>query len=188
MGRPPTNDDATRERLIETALLLMRDRPCDRLSVREIAADAGASTTSIYTLFGSRDGLIAAARTRAHAELREVLGAVPATRDPLGDLLAMAAEYRRWALGNRHLYAAIFGGGVEYAPRGIPQDSDPAAPLVAVINRARGPEYSIEDANRTAVAVWAALHGFITFEADGTLPGAYLDTVVPHAIRSLLNS
>ncbi|MQY22072.1 hypothetical protein NRB20_51850 [Nocardia sp. RB20] len=164
----------------------MRDRPCDRLSVREIATGAEASTTSIYTLFGSRENLIAAVRTRACVELGEVLGAVPATRDPVEDLLAIAAEYRRWALANRHRYASIFGGGVSYVPHGAPRDGDPAAALVDVVNRAHGPEYRIEDANRTAVAIWAALHGFITFETDGTLHGSYIDTVVPHAIRSLL--
>lgn len=186
MGRPPTNDDATRERLIRAATSLMRDRPWDRLSVREIAVEASASTTSIYTLLGGRDDLIAAVRRHALGLLHGVLVAVPTTGDPLVDLVAMASAYRRWAIDQRHLYRALFDGTVTYAPDGTPRDGDPAAPLVEAINRTRRPEYSIEDANRIGVAIWAALHGLVTLENDGTLPGAYIDTVVPDAIRSLV--
>ncbi|MFD2420284.1 TetR/AcrR family transcriptional regulator [Amycolatopsis pigmentata] len=186
MGRPPTNDDATRERLIRAATSLMRDRQWDQLSVRQIAAEAGASTTSIYTLLGGRDQLIAAVRRHALALLHEVLIAVPRTRDPVADLLGMAAAYRSWGIGERYLYRAIFGGAVTYTPRGAPQDRDPAAPLVSAINRIRGPGHSVEEANRIAVAIWAELHGLVTLEIDGTLPAASIDTVLPQAIRSLV--
>jgi AcrR family transcriptional regulator len=186
MGRPPTNDDATRERLIRAATSLMRDRQWDQLSVRQIAAEAGASTTSIYTLLGGRDQLVAAVRRHALALLHEVLVAVPLTSDPVADLLGMASAYRNWGIGERHLYRAIFGGAVTYTPQGAPQDRDPAAPLVSAINRIRGPEHPVEEANRIAVAIWAELHGLVTFEIDGTLPAAYIDTVLPQAIRALV--
>ncbi|MFJ9367619.1 TetR/AcrR family transcriptional regulator [Nocardia sp. NPDC101769] len=186
MGRPPTNDDATRECLISAATDLLRGRSSDRLSVREIAAAATASTTSIYTLFGSRDGLLAAVRQRLAAQLFEVLVAVPAGDDPLSDLLAMASAYRRWALDERHFYAVIFGGGTTYTPSGAPSDRDPAAPLVDAISRVHASRYPTAEVNRIAVAVWATLHGFVTLELDGTLPSAYIDVVIPAAVTSLV--
>ncbi len=186
MGRPPTNDDATRERLISAATDLLRDRPPDRLSMREVATAAKASTTSIYTLLGSRDDLLAAVRRRVAAQLFEVLAAVPASDDPIIDLLAMASAYRRWALDGRHYYAALFGGGATYTPSGAPGDRDPAAPLIDVIGRVHVSRYSTAEVNRIAVAVWATLHGFVTFELDGTVPAAYIDGVIEAAVRSLI--
>ncbi|WP_429413622.1 TetR/AcrR family transcriptional regulator [Nocardia sp. GAS34] len=186
MGRPPTNDDATRERLVSAATNLLRDRSSDRLSMREVAAAATASTTSIYTLFGSREGLLAAVRRRVAAQLFEVLVAVPAGDDPLTDLLAMASAYRRWALDERHFYAVIFGGGTTYTPSGAPSDQDPAAPLVEAISRVHASLHPTAEVNHIAVAVWATLHGFVTLELDGTLPSAYIDAVIQTAVRSLV--
>ncbi|WP_405485801.1 TetR/AcrR family transcriptional regulator [Nocardia sp. NBC_00511] len=186
MGRPPTNDDATRDRLISAATDQLRDRSPGRLSMREVATAAAASTTSIYTLFGSRDGLLAAVRGHVSAQLFEVLAAVPAGDDPLADLLAIASAYRRWALDERHFYAVIFGGGTTYTPSGTPSDQDPAAPLVDAISRVHASRYPTTEVNRIAVAVWATLHGFVTLELDGTLPSAYIDGVMSAAVKSLV--
>ncbi|MDF0529356.1 TetR/AcrR family transcriptional regulator [Tsukamurella sp. 8F] len=164
-----------------------RRRPWDKLSVRDIAAHAEASTTSIYTLFGGKDELGDAVRRHALGLLHRALLAAPASSDPVADLLAISAAYRRWAITETNLYRVVFGGAVTYVPAGVPQDHDPAAPLVDAIRRVRGAAFGIEDANRVGVAVWALLHGLVTLQIDGTVPGDYVDTVVPGAVRALVN-
>jgi AcrR family transcriptional regulator len=65
-GRPPANagaprgEEAVRAALIESASLLFADRGPARVSVREVAADAGVNHGLVHHYFGSKDGLLRA--------------------------------------------------------------------------------------------------------------------------------
>jgi AcrR family transcriptional regulator len=59
----------------------------------------------VYTLFGSKDGLLVALGTRAFTMLAAAISELPATADPAADLAeAGVAVFRRFAIGHPSLF------------------------------------------------------------------------------------
>jgi len=57
---PPAAPQGTRERVLQTAQALIRDRGHANLSLVELAAETGLSRQTLYLLFGTRAGLLMA--------------------------------------------------------------------------------------------------------------------------------
>ncbi|MEU9399145.1 TetR/AcrR family transcriptional regulator [Streptomyces sp. NPDC048242] len=186
MGRPRTNDEGVAERLVACATEMLATRPRESVTVRVVAADAGTSTAAVYSLFGGKDGLIAAVRDRAVAGLFADLSAVPATDDPLTDLYALAVAYRRWGHGHRHLYTVLFGGVQPFEPSGEVGTADPVGPLVAAIERALARGVLDGDATAIALSLWVALHGLVTLELAGALDLLAADAAFGAAVGATL--
>ncbi|MFF8265570.1 TetR-like C-terminal domain-containing protein [Streptomyces virginiae] len=186
MGRPRTNDDAVRERLVSCATEMLATRPRESVTVRAVAAAADASTTAVYSLFGGKDGLIRAVRDRAVAGLFQSLSAVQTSADPLDDLYALAAAYRRWGRGHTHLYTVLFGGVQSFGPGGQVGAADPVRPLIEAIDRARATSLLDGEPTPIALSIWATLHGLVTLELAGALDTATADTAFRSAIHATL--
>ncbi|MEV4513387.1 TetR-like C-terminal domain-containing protein [Dactylosporangium sp. NPDC049525] len=169
MGRPRTNDDAVKERLVRTATEMLATQPEESITVRALAAAAGTATAAVYTLFGSREALIGEVRGRAVAGLSQTLSATPASPDPLADIHALAVAYRQWARGHRHLYAVLFGGVQTFDPSGPVGSGDPVRPLLDTIGRARSASLLTGDPTLIALSLWVTLHGLVTLELAGAL-------------------
>ncbi|MER6075808.1 TetR-like C-terminal domain-containing protein [Streptomyces sp. NPDC001817] len=186
MGRPRTNDEAVKERLVECATEMLATRPRESLTVRGVAAAAEASTTAVYSLFGGKDGLIGAVRDRAVAGLFQDVSAVPTSADPLADLYALAVAYRRWGRGHSHLYTVLFGGVQSFDPSGEVGASDPIRPLLAAIGRALAAAVLVGEATSIALSIWAALHGLVTLELAGALDDATAEAAFRSSIYATL--
>ncbi|WP_191878455.1 TetR/AcrR family transcriptional regulator [Streptomyces filipinensis] len=184
MGRPRTNDEAVKERLVECATEMLATRPRESLTVRAVAAAAEASTTAVYSLFGGKDGLIGAVRDRAVAGLFHHLSAAETSADPLADLYALAVAYRRWGRGHSHLYTVLFGGVQSFDPSGKVGAGDPILPLLAAIDRALAASVLAGDATSIALSVWATLHGLVTLELAGALDASTAES----AFRSTMHA
>src|SRR5687768_15269456 len=89
MGRPREHDEQTRMRLRVAAERLVADGGPDALSVRAVAEEAGTTTRAVYSLFGSKDGLVAALAQTAFEMLYDDIEALPETDDPLEDMIAV---------------------------------------------------------------------------------------------------
>ena len=89
MGRPREHDEHTRTELRAAAERLVADGGPDALSVRAVAEEAGTTTRAVYTLFGSKDGLVAALAQTAFEMLYDDIEALPETEDPLDDMVAI---------------------------------------------------------------------------------------------------
>ncbi|MFB0627108.1 TetR/AcrR family transcriptional regulator [Streptomyces sp. AB3(2024)] len=186
MGRPRTNDEAVKERLVECATEMLATRPRESLTVRAVAAAAEASTTAVYSLFGGKDGLVAAVRDRAVAGLFRDLSAVQTSADPLADLYALAVAYRRWGREHRHLYTVLFGGVQSFDPSGDVGASDPIRPLIAAIDRALAASVLVGEATSIALSIWATLHGLVTLELAGALDAVTSEAAFRSAIQATL--
>lgn len=186
MGRPRTNDDAVRDRLVVAATEMLATRPRESMSVRAVATAAGAATAAVYTLFGSKDALIGEVRGRAVSGLFADLADVPATADPIADIHALAVAYRRWALAHRHLYAVLFGGIQAFDPSGAAGDGDPVRPLLAAIDRGLASSALEGEPSAIAVALWAALHGLVTLELAGALDSATAERGFDSTVAAVL--
>ncbi|MFI0965773.1 TetR/AcrR family transcriptional regulator [Streptomyces sp. NPDC021080] len=186
MGRPRTNDEAVKERLVVCATEMLATHPRESVTLRAVAAGAGASTTAVYSLFGGKDGLIGAVRDRAVAGLFQEVSAVPASADPLADLFALAVAYRRWGCGHSHLYTVLFGGVQSFDPSGEAGADDPMRPLLAAIDRALTASVLAGDATSIALSIWGTLHGVVTLELAGALDTTTAETAFRTAVHATL--
>ncbi|KRD19986.1 MULTISPECIES: TetR/AcrR family transcriptional regulator [unclassified Streptomyces] len=186
MGRPRTNDTTVGERLVECTTELLATRPQESVTIRSVAAAARTSTAAVYSLFGDKEGLIAAVRDRAVAGLFQALTAVPASENALVDLYALAAAYRRWGREHSHLYATLFGGVQSFEPSGTVGTGDPVGPLLAAIDRAVTESVLEGEATSIAVSLWVTLHGVVTLELAGALEGPTADVTFRSTIHAAL--
>jgi AcrR family transcriptional regulator len=67
----------------------------DALSVRTVADEAGTTTRAVYSLFGSKDGLVAALAQTTFELLYDAIDALPETKDPAADLVAIGTDVVR---------------------------------------------------------------------------------------------
>jgi AcrR family transcriptional regulator len=109
MGRPKAYDESTAVALLDAAERLVAEGGLEAISVRRLASAIGATAQAVYSLFGSKDGLVIALGTRAFNLLGDGLDSVPTTDDTAGDLVeAGMVVFRRFTV--RH--PALFTIGV----------------------------------------------------------------------------
>src|SRR5262245_14543899 len=105
VGRPKEHNAATATALLQAAERAIEHRGVDALSVRGVAADVGVSTRAVYSVFGSREALVAALAMRAYDLLGAAIGELPETNDPIADLIAAGLEFREFAVRHPSLFA-----------------------------------------------------------------------------------
>ena len=130
MGRPREHDDATASALLAAAERTVQERGAAALSVRRVAEEVGTSTRAVYSLFGSKDGLIAALGARMFDLLREGLDALAATEDPGADLVEAGLMFREVATEHPSLFAV---GVQRVAPDASPTVRSAAGDALAVL-------------------------------------------------------
>jgi AcrR family transcriptional regulator len=109
MGRPKEHNDDTRAALRAAAERIVADAGPGALSVRAVADEARTTTRAVYSLFGSKDGLIDMLAQRAFEFLYTEIEALPETDDAAADLIDVAVKvFRRLALGHPALYRIAF--------------------------------------------------------------------------------
>jgi AcrR family transcriptional regulator len=105
MGRPREHDERTALALLEAAERTLAADGIDAVSVRGLAEEVGTTTRAVYSLFGSREGLLVALGTRAFEMLGDALRALPETRDSASDLVeAGVSVFRRFATSHPILF------------------------------------------------------------------------------------
>lgn len=109
MGRPKEHDDTTRAALLAAAERIIDEEGPDAAGVRRVAEQVGTSTRAVYSVFGSKQGLLEALAMRFFEELREATDAIPLTDDPAADLVNAAMNaWRRTLLRHPSLYRLVF--------------------------------------------------------------------------------
>ncbi len=172
MARPRLHDDALRTRLLEVTSLVISSDGDGAVTVRKVAAEAGTSASAVYALFGSREALVEAVSDEGFRRFAEHLAAVGQSDDPATDLRDLGRAYRRFALADPHFYRVMFYRGVS------PADSEPASavdrPTFRVLHDAVAraldgapPEHVLS----AAVGLWGLVHGLVSLELAGLLPG-----------------
>ena len=154
-----------RDRLVEAALVVLRRDGAAGLTVRAITAEAGCSTTGVYTYFGGKHGLVDAVVTDGFDSFdRSVAPGLAG-----GDLVGAGRAYRRWALDHPTQYMVMFGSAVpDYEP-----SPDARARSIASFHRlvdgvARSPlavpSVPSASAERLAYHFFATVHGYVMLE------------------------
>lgn len=175
MARPRVHDDAVRARLLEVTSRAVAAGGDGAVTVRSVAAAAGTSASAVYALFGSREALVAAVSAEGFRRFGERLAAVPRTDDPVADLRALGLAYRASALDEPHFYRVMFDRAVDPtadAPGGAPLPATQRPTFLVLrdaVARVRGA--GPRDAEPLAVALWGLVHGLVSLELAGLLPG-----------------
>jgi AcrR family transcriptional regulator len=154
--------------LLESASRLLADEGPGSLTVRRIAAESGMSTMNVYSRFGGKHGVVEQLFLRGFDLLAAEMGAVPVTDDPLADLTACGAAYRRFAHEHRTLYEVMFE---QVVPDYEPSPGAMASGLATLQHLAdrlqRGMDAGLVrqgPALHYAAIVWSTCHGVIGLE------------------------
>jgi AcrR family transcriptional regulator len=111
MGRPREHDERTAAALLEAAERTVQEHGVDSLSVRGVAEMVGTSTRAVYSLFGSKGGLIAAISVHGFEVLREGIQRQPQTTSPAQDLVEVGLVFRRFVRDHPSIYRMAFQSG-----------------------------------------------------------------------------
>jgi AcrR family transcriptional regulator len=136
MGRPREHDDTTAAALLAAAERILDEEGLRALSLRRLAEAADTTTRAVYSLFGSKDGLIVALSQRAFELLGAAVEELPSSADPSADLVeAGVAVFRRFAVD----HAALFRLAVQQtvAPPALTGQARPAAAAAMASLKAR---------------------------------------------------
>lgn len=175
MGRPVKYDDAVKSRLLDEAASIVSSGGADALSVRGLAAAAETTTAAVYTLYGNRDGVLAALYSRAVDHFAASLERVPTEGSPIDVIMQLGRAYRAAALQDPHGYQVIFGGVVragELPADAASRSQQAFGPVFAQVERgqAAGVLRADVSAAQIAVALWALVHGMVSLELGPSLP------------------
>ena len=162
--------------LVDVAGRLLAEEGAGALTLRRLAQTAGTSTMAVYTLFGDKQGLLAAMYREGYRRLGAAMAAAAdGVDDPLEAMAAYGRAYRRAALANPHLYDLMFGRPVPaFHPDEETQKVADATfrPLVQGVQRCLDAGAFIgDDAERIGFHLWAVSHGMVSLELAGHLPG-----------------
>jgi AcrR family transcriptional regulator len=109
VGRPKEHDETTRAALLAAAERIIDEEGPDAAGVRCVAELVGTSTRAVYSVFGSKQGLLEALAIRFFEELQAATDAIPLTDDPAADLVNAAMNaWRRTVLRHPSLYRLVF--------------------------------------------------------------------------------
>jgi AcrR family transcriptional regulator len=172
MARPRLHDDALRTQLLEVTSQVISSDGESAVTVRKVAAAAGTSASAVYALFGSREALVEAVGDEGFRRFAEHLAAVSQGHDPAADLRALGGAYRKFALADPHFYRVMFYRAVS------PADGEPVSavdrPTFRVLHDAVGRVLAGAPPERVlsaAVGLWGLVHGLVSLELAGLLPG-----------------
>jgi AcrR family transcriptional regulator len=171
-----------RDDLLLAAVGLLDEHGPDSLQTRKVAAAAGTSTMAVYTHFGGMPQLIAAVTDEGLRQF-DVALTVPATDDPVADLLATGIAYRGFAIERPHLYRLMFGSTSAHGINAPAQNMLTLSPaqidvhIASFAHLVRGVQRSMQagrisqstDAAVVTIAAqfWTVMHGFVMLELAG---------------------
>ena len=161
--------------LVDAAGRILAAEGAAALTLRRLAQTAGTSTMAVYTLFGDKQGLLAAMYREGYRRLGAAMAqAAAGVNDPLEAMVRYGRAYRAAALANPHLYDLMFGRPVPaFAPDEDAKETADATfrPLVEGVQRCLDAGVFVgDDAERIAFHLWAVSHGMVSLELAGHLP------------------
>jgi AcrR family transcriptional regulator len=89
---------------LNAAERIIEEHGIDALSVRVVADAVGTTTRAVYSLFGSKEGLLVALGAYGFRLLGLAVAAQRQTTDPARDLAAAGLRFRKWALEHSALF------------------------------------------------------------------------------------
>ncbi len=110
MGRPREHDEETRAALRAATERIVAESGIGAFSVRAVAREVGTTTRAVYSLFGSKEGLLVDALAQGAFEfLADGIDELPETDDAVADLVSVGVPvFRSLVLEHPALYRIAF--------------------------------------------------------------------------------
>jgi AcrR family transcriptional regulator len=190
MGRPREHDLHTANALVEAAERTLENEGPEALSVRRVAEAAGTSTRAVYSLFGSREGLVVALGDRAFGILETGVAALPATDDPAADLVDAAVRvFRPFALAHPSLFRIVFqrqGASPQVLQRFAPSAAEALRSLRDRVGRVLGATPNSREVVEATIGFHALCEGLAALELRGILPAGAEERLWHEATTALV--
>lgn len=166
-GRPRLHDDELRARLLAETLRIVAAEGPAAVSLRDVASRCATSTSAVYSLFGGKPGLLAVVHADVLTGFRATMQAVPATEEPLQDLVRLGHVYRDWAAQHPELRIVLATPlpGVD-----LDQTRWPTEPVEAAVRRSLTRGLLIGDPETLVDGYITTVHGFVDLEHRGIIP------------------
>jgi len=182
MTRPP--NPQLIESLLSITTDLIAEKGAGNVTLREIAAQAGVTTTTIHYYFSNRRGLFEAAKLRAIDALD---AAVAASADPHAGALEQVAQiaeaFAGWCIANPHGFALVFEALPPFTELGEELLGRYYATFVrlrAVFEAGvRAGELKVDDADLAATVAFSTVFGVVDLHLNKRLPPQYWGDVTP---------
>lgn len=163
MARPVVHTSDLRAELLSvTADLVDRAGP-DKVTVRDVAAAAGTSTTAVYSLFGGKAALLNAVVDDGFRSFGDSQQAALK-----GGLRGLGVAYRDWARSHPALYRLMFGGALASLTECQPSPEEPMDAMgslkTAVAAAQQGGDARQTQVDVVAAAIWGQVHGLVSLE------------------------
>jgi AcrR family transcriptional regulator len=166
--------EALRAAILDSAIAVLHTEGITALTMRRIAAEVGASSKVLYTMFGDKRALLDALYREGYVRLRRAQEQVAADPDPLAYAQALSHAYREWALANPAYYRVVFEQaipGYQPGPREMQAaDSSFDISVRAVQACIDAGVFAPGDAYEISKIFWAAIHGVVSLEIAGHFP------------------
>ena len=191
MGRPREYDERVANALLEAAERIVDADGLDALTVRRVAGAIGVTTRAVYSLFGSKDGLVVALGVRAFQLLKDATDRLPITSDPASDLVEAGVQvFRRFALDHPALLRVGFlQVGLTPELAGQCRSASDAA-LVSIWGRVARLAGAGQLGSRDIMEAFCAFHalceGLAALELRGALPEAKAERLWRDALGALI--
>ena len=175
----PYHHGNLRRALLDEALVTIRDKGVDGLTLREIGARLGVSRSALYRHFADKQALLTTVATEGFRTLCQQL--VAGWEEGGGREAAfrsMGVAYIRFAVANPSHYRVMFSRFVDPPPRDSELATEAVGAFQALVNALAALQRDgvVRDDDPVLMArhVWAVVHGIAMLGIDGQLrePGA----------------
>jgi AcrR family transcriptional regulator len=165
-------EESLRSRLIAAGAALVAERGAHGTTLREVARRAGVSHGAPRRYFPTHLALLSGIARQGFAQLTDLMAEVmaDATATPHEKILELGRRYVRFAKDNRGMFELMFRHDLLVNNQlGLRDVSVPLFGALTALVAAASPGAHPE---RTAAALWPALHGIAQLTAWGSLPVA----------------
>jgi AcrR family transcriptional regulator len=187
-------DQATQERIAETALKLLETGGEDGVSMRRVAAAVGITPMAIYHHFADRRALLNFVVDREFTKYSESLQATPRRGTYESQILTCMDAYIDYAFAHPRIFDYVFAQPRAGARR-FPEDfrarrSPTLNPVADLLQKAMEAGYlKQDDVWELAMELWAHTHGYVSLYRGGrfALPEKEFRALVRRSIRRMLH-
>jgi AcrR family transcriptional regulator len=187
-------DQATEERIAETALNLLETGGEDGVSMRRVAAAVGITPMAIYHHFADRRALLNFVVDREFTKYSESLQATPRRGTYESQILTCMDAYIDYAFAHPRIFDYVFAEPRPGARR-FPEDfrarrSPTLNPVADLLQKAMEAGYlKQDDVWELAMEFWAHTHGYISLYRGGRfdLPEKEFRALVRRSIRRMIH-
>ncbi len=157
----------TRERILTAARKLFLEAGREGVSMRAVAARVDLTAMALYRHFPKKEALLEALVVEGHRVFLQYLQCALGESSPAARLARSGAEYLNFALEHRQDYRVMFMMATEPRPSGASELFwHDAATFRFLVDRIRecadAGLLRTEDPERTALSVWAHVHGLVS--------------------------